>query len=51
MVVTSMASRGLDFPGLDAVFNLSLPEDEVDYAHRWALLNCFQLNMLTFETL
>lgn len=34
MVVTDVASRGLDFPQLDAVFNLGLPEDVVTYAHR-----------------
>ena len=34
MVVTSMASRGLDFPELDVVFSLSLPVDETDYSHR-----------------
>ena len=34
LVATSMASRGLDFPGIDTVFNLSLPEDDVDYSHR-----------------
>ena len=34
MVATPMASRGLDFPELDAVFNLALPQDETDYSHR-----------------
>jgi superfamily II DNA/RNA helicase len=34
MVVTDMASRGLDIPNLDAVINMGLPEDALRYAHR-----------------
>mmetsp|Transcript_20080 Transcript_20080/g.43751 ORF Transcript_20080/g.43751 Transcript_20080/m.43751 type:complete len:147 (-) Transcript_20080:462-902(-) len=34
MVVTDVAARGLDVAGCDAVFNLQVPDDEVQYVHR-----------------
>ncbi|KAK3280547.1 hypothetical protein CYMTET_11618 [Cymbomonas tetramitiformis] len=34
LLTTDVASRGLDMPECDAVFNLELPSDGIDYAHR-----------------
>ena len=34
LLVSDVASRGLDLPGVDAVINLELPSDAAHYAHR-----------------
>jgi superfamily II DNA/RNA helicase len=34
LVATDIAARGLHFEGIDTVFHLSIPEDEMEYLHR-----------------
>lgn len=34
LLVSDVAARGLDLPGVDAVVNLELPSDAAHYAHR-----------------
>ena len=34
LVATDIAARGLHFDGIDTVFHISIPEDEMEYLHR-----------------
>ncbi|HEX3077453.1 MAG TPA: DEAD/DEAH box helicase [Lachnospiraceae bacterium] len=34
LIATDIAARGLHFEGIDTVFHLSIPEDEMEYLHR-----------------
>lgn len=34
LIATDIAARGLHFDGIDTVFHISIPEDEMEYLHR-----------------
>jgi len=47
LVTTDLGARGLDIPGIDAIFNMGLPQEPADFLHRLGRAGRSSVNLVS----